>query len=56
MDHRHLLCFCEGRKYSSADHDWNDIVLKASLDSGVSWSALRLVWGESTRKKHVTIG
>jgi hypothetical protein len=56
LDHRRLLCFCEGRKFSSEDHDWNDIVVKTSLDAGTHWSPLRLVWSESTIKKHVTIG
>ena len=54
--HRRLLCFCEGRKFSSADHDWNDIVVKTSDDAGMRWSTLRIVHGESTPKKHVTIG
>jgi hypothetical protein len=51
-----LLCFCEGRKFSSSDHDWNDIVLKKSTDGGASWGPLKVVWGESTPSKHVTIG
>lgn len=55
-DRRNLLCFCEGRKYSSADHDWNDIVLKTSPDAGHHWSPLRVVWSESTTNEHVTIG
>jgi hypothetical protein len=55
-NHSRLLCFCEGRKFSTADHDWNDIVVKSSEDSGLSWSALRIVHSESTAKTHVTIG
>lgn len=51
-----LLCFCEGRKFSSADHDWNDIVVKTSENAGLTWSALRVVHSESTPKTHVTIG
>lgn len=31
-----LLCFCEGRK-QRADHGWNDIVLKRSVDGGSTW-------------------
>lgn len=31
-----LLVFAEGRKLSSADHGWNDIVLKRSNDGGAS--------------------
>lgn len=55
-DPKKLLCFCEGRKFSSSDHDWNDIVVKSSNDAGMTWSAMRVVHGESTPKKHVTIG
>ena len=51
-----LLAFCEGRKYSSADMDWNDIVLRRSSDGGLTWGALQLVHGESSSKHHVTIG
>jgi sialidase-1 len=51
-----LLLFAEGRKLSSADHDWNDIVLKRSADGGASWGELQLVWSESTAARHVTIG
>ena len=29
-----VLAFCEGRKLSSADHGWNDIVMKRSVDNG----------------------
>jgi sialidase-1 len=55
-DARRLLCFCEGRKFSSADRDWNDIVVKTSGDAGGTWGAMRLVWGESTPAKRVAIG
>ena len=51
-----LLLFAEGRKFSSADHDWNDIMLKRSLDGGESWGPLQCVWSESTADVHVTIG
>ena len=51
-----LLCFAEGRKLSSADHGWNDIVAKRSEDGGASWQPLQLVYGESTTAKPVTIG
>lgn len=51
-----LLAFAEGRKFTCADHDWNDIVLKRSFDGGRTWSALQVVYGESKPLKHVTIG
>ena len=51
-----VLAFCEGRKLSSADHGWNDIVQKRSADNGHSWSNLTVVRGESTSSKHVVIG
>ena len=51
-----LLAFCEGRKFSSADMDWNDIVLRRSTDGGATWLPQQLVHGESTTKHHVTIG
>jgi len=50
-----LLCFCEGRK-QSADHGWNDVVLKRSHDEGITWGPLELVYTESTTVNHVTIG
>lgn len=52
-----LLAFAEGRRFSCADHGWNDIVAKSSLDGGATWSALRVVYGESaTPCCEVTIG
>lgn len=35
-----LLVFAEGRKFTCADHDWNDIVMKRSRDNGRTWSKL----------------
>jgi len=52
----HLLQFCEGRKLSSADHGWNDIVMKRSTDNGHHWSNLSVVLRESTATEHVVIG
>jgi sialidase-1 len=51
-----LLAFAEGRRFSCADHGWNDIVQRASHDGGATWSALSVVYGESTALKNVTIG
>jgi sialidase-1 len=51
-----LLAFAEGRRFSCADHGWNDIVAKRSTDGGLTWSPLYVVYGESTRSKNVTIG
>lgn len=41
-----LLAFAEGRKYSGADHEKNDIVQRRSFDNGASWSELTLVQNE----------
>lgn len=53
-----LLCFAEGRKLSSADHGFVDIVVKTSTDGGASWGPLRVVHSESSasQNKFVTIG
>jgi hypothetical protein len=51
-----LLAFCEGRKLSCDDVDWNDIVIRRSTDAGRSWGRQTVVHGEGTSKKHVCIG
>ena len=51
-----LLAFAEGRKLSCADHGWNDLVSKRSLDGGASWGALQVVRSESAGDKLVTVG
>ena len=51
-----LLAFAEGRKFSCADHGWNDLVLKTSADGGATWSPLAVVRSESTNGHEVTIG
>jgi sialidase-1 len=51
-----LLLFAEGRKFSSSDHDWNDIVMKRSTDSGKIWSKMQILHSESKGSLHVTIG
>jgi sialidase-1 len=40
-----LVAFAEGRVHSSADHGDIDVVYKRSVDGGVTWSALRRVFG-----------
>ena len=51
-----LMIFAEGRKFSCADHDWNDVVYKISQDDGATWGPLQVLYGESTPAKHVTLG
>lgn len=51
-----VLAFAEGRKLSSADHGWNDIVMKRSTDNAHTWSNLSIVHGESSAENHVVIG
>lgn len=41
-----LLAFAEGRKFSWADHEKNDIVLKRSFDNGETWNEMTLVQNE----------
>lgn len=38
-----LLAFCEGRVNNAGDFGNIDIVLKRSLDGGLSWSSLQIV-------------
>jgi hypothetical protein len=56
LENGNLLLFAEGRKFSSSDHDWNDIVMKRSTDSGRTWGAMSIVHSESTPSHHITIG
>ena len=51
-----LYAFAEGRKFSCADHGWNDIVMSTSADAGATWSPLSVVYGESNAMQNVTIG
>jgi sialidase-1 len=51
-----LYAFAEGRRFSCADHGWNDIVLSRSTDGGATWSAPAVVYGESNATHFVTIG
>ncbi len=41
-----VLAFCEGRKKSSADTGDIDLVLRRSIDGGITWSALQIVWDD----------
>lgn len=41
-----LLAFCEGRKTSLSDDGDNDLVLKRSMDHGLTWQALQVVHEE----------
>ena len=51
-----LLLFCEGRKLSSSDHDWNDVLTRRSTNGGETWGPIVVVHSESAPGKHVTIG
>lgn len=51
-----LFAFAEGRRFSCADHGWNDLVMSTSLDGGRTWGAVTVVYGESTGMRNVTIG
>ena len=51
-----LYAFAEGRRFSCADHGWNDLVMSTSSDGGSTWSAVTVVYGESTAARNVTIG
>ena len=50
------MLFAEGRKLSSSDHGWNDVVAKVSSDNGNSWGPMQVVYSESTTDKQVCIG
>lgn len=41
-----LLAFAEGRKGSSSDTGDIDLLLKRSLDGGVTWSAAQVIWDD----------
>ena len=51
-----LYAFAEGRRFSCADHGWNDIVMSKSVDGGATWSSVTVVHGESNSTHSVTIG
>jgi len=41
-----ILAFCEGRKHSIFDDSDIEIVLKRSLDNGLTWQDMQIVWDE----------
>jgi sialidase-1 len=43
-----LLAFAEGRQNNCEDNGDVDMVLKRSADGGLSWSALEVVWADSS--------
>jgi len=43
-----VLAFCEGRRKSSSDTGYIDLVLKRSEDNGESWSAQQVVWSDGS--------
>jgi sialidase-1 len=42
-----LLAFAEARKHSCSDFAWTDLVVKRSVDNGLTWSPLLVVRSES---------
>jgi len=51
-----LLLFCEGRRQSSRDDGWIDLVYKRSSDGGRSWHPLVILYGEGSKEESITIG
>lgn len=43
-----ILAFCEGRKNSSSDSGYIEIIVKKSSDNGKNWSQQKLVIGDGT--------
>ena len=43
-----LLAFAEGRKNSTSDSGDIDMVLRRSLDDGLTWEPMQVVWSNST--------
>lgn len=50
-----LLAFCEGRKTSPSDAGDIDLLLRRSVDNGVTWSEQQVVYEEGGEAK-ITIG
>jgi len=51
-----ILLICEGRKLSSSDHGWNDLVMKKSSDNGATWTEMKVIYSESKPGENVCIG
>eukprot|EP00967_Tisochrysis_lutea_P109634 scaffold170790_cov31-Tisochrysis_lutea.AAC.4 len=51
-----LALYAEARKFSCGDSGHIDLVYRLSADNGTTWGPIRLLHGESTDEKHVTIG
>ena len=43
-----LLAFVEGRKDSSSDHGHNEILMRRSLDGGITWTPMQVVKRDGT--------
>ncbi len=43
-----ILAFCEARKSGCSDTGDIDLVMKKSVDSGKTWSGLKIIWDDST--------
>lgn len=52
----HLLAVVQGHKYDCSDGGRMDILSRRSLNGGKTWGPPRLVHGESTPTKNVTMG
>ena len=50
-----VLAFCEGRKTSASDHGDIDLIMKRSVDDGLTWSPQSVVYEEGDTAQ-ITIG
>lgn len=39
-----ILAFCEGRRYNDSDFGNIDMVMKRSVDGGLTWGPMRVIW------------
>jgi sialidase-1 len=51
-----ILAFGEARMHSCADTAWTDLVMKRSRDNGTTWSALQVVYANSSLASITQIG
>lgn len=42
-----LIAFCEGRKNSNSDTGDIDVLMKRSVDNGLTWSDVNVIWDDS---------